>query len=178
MADNHTDRPLSWSRILRFSTDLVGIVPTVGGLWGLVRAAIWDEGNVTAAIAFTPGFAMQLYAALAAGGAFLLVRAYWPWLQSLRPVTRFGILAEQMGQLIQKADVERQQDILEGRPIGSPPFQLEADLRELAYELDKLCVPHPAVESIIDWYQWLPELYALAKTKRLKAARQSWREAE
>jgi len=169
-----SDRPPSWSRILRLSTDLLGIVPIVGGLLGFVRAAIWDEGSVTAAIAFTPGFAMQLYAALAAGGAFLLVRAYWPWLQSLRSTSRFGILAEQIGQLIQGVDVERQQDILEGKPIGSPPFLREASLRELAYELDKLCVPHPATESIIDWYQWLPELYALARTKQLKAARQSW----
>ena len=192
MPDEQTDQKASWSRALRFSADVIGIVPIIVGLGGFVRAAIWEEGSVTAALAFTPGFAMQLYAALAAGGALLLARMYWPWFQSLLPSTRFGRLAEHIGKVLQKTVSEyrhvsvvtratrgtRSEENERQAGVVKPSSYLEANLRDLSYRLDSLRIPHPDVLAVRDWNQWLPELWALAKTKRLRAARRSWKKAD
>lgn len=191
MPDEHTDQKASWSRALRFSADVVGIVPIIVGLGGFVRAAIWEEGSVTAALALTPGFAMQLYAALAAVGVLLLARVYWPRFRSLFPSTRFGYLAEQIRQVMQDVGLEcrhaslmvvpnprsaARQQAREERD-EKPSSHLEADLRDLSYRLDSLCIPHPDVLAVRDWNGWLPELWAMAKTKRLSEARRSWKKA-
>ena len=192
MPDENADQKASWLRALRFSADVVGIVPIIVGLGGFVRAAIWEEGSVTAALALTPGFAMQLYAALAAGGVLLLARVYWPRFRSLFPSTRFGHLSEQIRQAMRAVGSEyrnasvviratrgtRTAENARHERVAKPSSFLEADLRELSYRLDRLCIPHPDVLAVRDWYEWLPQLWALAKTKRLSEARRSWKKAD
>ena len=168
----------SWSRVLRHSADVAGIVPIIGGLGGFVRAAVWEEGSVTAALAFTPGFAMQLYMALAAGGVILLVRAYWSWIQSRRPSVRFRAIAP----LIETAMAQTLDDLARSHEAGRAPFatsRTRTAVREVAYRLSDFGVPYPPLdgqEALGNWRAFFPRVLAASRVGKLKEARSLWRE--
>ena len=102
-------------------------------------------------------------------GALLALNITLIWRQL--PHEKFLLIAEEISyvmQLVVSADEQEK-----------PRPHLESKLRELSFNLDKLgVVQHPDILDIVGWYEWLPTLLAMAKTKRLRAARLSWKKKD
>ena len=119
-----------------------------------------------------PQFAMQVYVALAAGGAVFLLCVNWSgilWLIERRrlaqPESQFHMLHDKILELIQEHD--RSGDGAAGNDV------LFAKSNALMQDLKRLKVPYPIPPKSDQrpWWAWLPRLYAFSCARDLHGAR-------
>ena len=95
-----------------------------------------------------------------------LVGVNWKWIRRIPPSVRFGDLAEKATDALLSLQLNFHGP-REGVRTNSP----RSHVLTMIEKLDKLDVPHPAADDLVEWLRWLPQLIAWVKTKNLKVAR-------
>ena len=120
----------------------------------------------------------QDYACLALFGAACIAITVWPWINGLRTSVRFRNAAY----LIDMAMTQLVADLAKSHEAGKSPLissTTRATMREMAYMLDHLNVPHPPLgepKAIDEWYGFMPRVLAASNAGELKQARSLLRE--
>ena len=148
---------MSGRKIFRLLLDTVSVVGCTLSAWGLGRAWLSGEADVMAGLAFTPGFAIQVYAGLVAGFLFFIVSRHWELLQSCRPSRRFKALHPSIQSLRRHY----------GDLVG-----YESEIEALRLNLRDIRIHGPdPFEDIEDWEWRLKLLDAYSKDGRIKEAK-------
>ena len=134
-------------RSARIILDAVAIADIIWAIWGFLRAWLGETADVTPWLELTPGFAMQVYAGLVAGGLVILVGANWGWIDARRPKTRLVAL----GADIQDAMDRNLWDLTISHEQGVDPqiatSQTRSKILKVSYALDELRVPPSSTEG-------------------------------
>ena len=156
--------------IARLGGDVVVAFQILFGLWGFVRALGWGQGDMTPGLSLTPGFAMQIYAALVGSGLVFLVGLHWQWFQSKRPAIRFKLMSEDI--------IKTRQLLSYGSKIEPLSAHIEPMVRKIAHGLDSLNTPYPEMlgeNAARKWLNFLIRLQAASESEKLDYARSIWR---
>ena len=159
--------------------DVLLAAEIIWAAWGFVRAWTMGEADVTAAMSFTPGFAMQLYAALATGGTVFLVWWRWPQINAWRPKTRFRNLAPEIRNAMDRQLWDLTLSHEKGLESPIATSFTRAQIIKVAYGLDDLRIEHPPLRGenvFFMWRRFLPPLLAAAEMGEMGKAKNLWDE--
>ena len=142
---------MSGRKIFRLLLDTVSVVGCTLSAWGLGRAWLSGEADVMAGLAFTPGFAIQVYAGLVAGFLFFIVSRHWELLQSCRPSRRFKALHPSIQSLRRHyGDLVGYESEIEALRLNLTDIRIHGPAHRKMEELKKrrFKALHPSIQSL------------------------------
>ena len=166
-------------RNTRIILDVLAAVDIVWATWGFLRAWLAGDADVTPWLELTPGFAMQVYAGLIAGGLVILIGANWRWIDARRSKTRLVALGPDIRDAMDRNlwDLTYSHEQGVDPPVASSPTR--SKIIKVAYALDDLKVPHPPLKgtsALFMWRRFLPPILAAAEIGSMSRARKVWDE--
>ena len=147
-------------------------------IWGLVRAWVFGDAAVTSWLVFTPGFMMQIYIGLIAGGIATLLFLTWgpifEWRNALRERSPEGKFRNMYCKITETRDLVAEDLRLPGVVKRAEQFHA---INELTVALNELGIKCPAAKLgratySVNWIYFLSHIAALSRVGDLRQARE------